>query len=1339
MKRVLKINFKKFLILIATSALILLLITPPSIIIFTKTTIFENWTIKKINTWFLENIEGKAWIGRIHIHYLPPKIIIENVEIYDKKSTLFLKCKKLEIIPDPLSLLKKKIDFEEIALTSPILHLHILRSELVNLPLLKKIKSSMRSKPLVKTLSITNGTVIAKIEKTAPWDIYTELKNVNIDITGEENKIFEIRVLSRRGHIKIKSIQKDIDNLKIRTSIKLKRNITTVNIKNLVISAGNTSLSLNHSLLTIKGNNSIIFFGNYSTSSPLEMISVLVESVPLLEGYQECSGIIAYNNGEAETDSYCKFKKLVINQRFIVGNLYSRIIYSPQKLELRDATIEGGGGKLDFNFTLHFDENMHIGFSGKMNGVEFSKIFYQLGFASSGVFFHGYGPISLTGTLKPIKLNGELNTIVRNFKVFTGDWRKKSSSLVLKVNTAAVKSELEINNKYFRFKNGYVKFGRTSITTDAKLLFNKTLRIAIKARSFHGKDLKKLAGLPLKGRGTLHCNIRGRMKSPKVSGLAKIAGFSLGSINYGNVSFKLLYDGGKKISLPEIIARKGKSSYRVSDASILFRKKKDGGTLIEGKIYSKSLYISDLKNILNFKNELIKNIDAKTWGNIGFRYEPDIHKIKIISDLSLSKISIYGEKFKGGKLKFKLFDRKLIVENFAIIGEVGEVEINGVKNEDDSLKFNINIPRFNSRFLRALNLRKYGINFKASTNFSLRGTIANPVIENGLINITNTIIGERHEGNSTITFTLFDNILAINTFLFNGKIVWTSRTEINRDGQSDILISVEGITLTEKQLKFITAPYLKTNHQIKLEGNIKASINSLWDKFKMNGQMEFTSLNLKIGEIKFSNVDPVKIEFSEKSFIFKNLKLKGEETQLKISGGISTTGPSVTLRGKIDLKILKKFTEEVKGASGYVYPKFIYSGRWANTYLLGEMEVDCHYMRLRRAALRFDNVKGALNFDRDTIAINLRGNLSGGQFLSTGTVKLKSLKPQFYEVYTQFNDVNLHLMEGMIAGIEGELMLSRKNNGNKHSYATISGDVWVNNLKYTKDFILSQEMEEAIFKSKAKKAKSYNIKKEAINFDITLHSSENLFVKNNIANARFKINETRRQFRLVGNTEFPILLGDVLVTRGNLKWKGKTFNIKKGVINFNDKTRVNPFFDISATGNIRNYQIMLHAIGRTDNFRLYYSSQPELAEEDIILLIQFNMTREEMARIENAQTVAAEVASQAVGLDSKVKQLIPIIDQFQITSQYSKITNKVEPRLVIGKSITDRIKISATSGITDTESLEKGTYFKAVLEYKVSDSISLQAAYDNTKGPEVGQESQQLGNLGIDIKWRIEF
>ncbi len=162
------------------------------------------------------------------------------------------------------------------------------------------------------------------------------------------------------------------------------------------------------------------------------------------------------------------------------------------------------------------------------------------------------------------------------------------------------------------------------------------------------------------------------------------------------------------------------------------------------------------------------------------------------------------------------------------------------------------------------------------------------------------------------------------------------------------------------------------------------------------------------------------------------------------------------------------------------------------------------------------------------------------------------------------------------------------------------------------------------------------------------------------------------------------------------------------------------------------WRITLHAYGDAEDLKVDMTSEPALSQEDIVLLLTVGMTRAELDQLQASSigtSIALNALGAASGADRAVKQAIPIIDDFRFGSAYSTVTGKTEPQLTVGKRLTNDLRASVTAGLSEDRELRSN------IEWRLSNRLSVQGSYDNINDV----SSSALGNLGIDLRWRLEF
>ena len=260
-------------------------------------------------------------------------------------------------------------------------------------------------------------------------------------------------------------------------------------------------------------------------------------------------------------------------------------------------------------------------------------------------------------------------------------------------------------------------------------------------------------------------------------------------------------------------------------------------------------------------------------------------------------------------------------------------------------------------------------------------------------------------------------------------------------------------------------------------------------------------------------------------------------------------------------------------------------------------------------------------------------------------------------------------------------------------------------------------------------------------FDLRVIADAPIAVANNLLDAELSIDDAEQPFRVVGTDQRFGIVGKLDLDRGVARFRSANFDVQRGsVIRFSDESRIEPEFDVRAVTTVRRsgdfsvpqWRITLRAHGTGDSLRLETQSEPDLSQEDVALLLTIGMTRAEAQQLQAGslgQTAALEALATVTGVDREVRNAVPVIDDFRFSSSYSLRTNRSEPQISIGKRITERVRLSATTGLGEARE------FRTSVEWRLDDQASVQAGYDNLNNT----TNSSLGNLGVDVRWRLEF
>jgi len=312
-------------------------------------------------------------------------------------------------------------------------------------------------------------------------------------------------------------------------------------------------------------------------------------------------------------------------------------------------------------------------------------------------------------------------------------------------------------------------------------------------------------------------------------------------------------------------------------------------------------------------------------------------------------------------------------------------------------------------------------------------------------------------------------------------------------------------------------------------------------------------------------------------------------------------------------------------------------------------------------------------------------------------------------------------------------------------------------FSYTRPIGIAADIGSVAQRGRRKVFESYDPADDTVTFDVKLRSRDPLKLRNNLVEAQLMVDSdalvfsgTNQRFGLPGRMR--------IMPGGHIRLRANDFEVKQGYVRFDDSTRIAPSVDVTAVTEYRRYsasgtgttgttsgaaaggasrtggvwRITLHAYGDADNLRLDMTSEPALSQEDIVLLLTFGMTHAEIDQLQASSvggTAALEALSSLTGADSAVTKAVPVIDDFRFGSAYSSRTGSTEATVTLGKRVTDQVRANVTSGLSENREIRSN------LEWKLTPRVSVQGSYDNVNDV----SSSSLGNLGADVRWRLEF
>ena len=532
-----------------------------------------------------------------------------------------------------------------------------------------------------------------------------------------------------------------------------------------------------------------------------------------------------------------------------------------------------------------------------------------------------------------------------------------------------------------------------------------------------------------------------------------------------------------------------------------------------------------------------------------------------------------------------------------------------------------------------------------------------------------------------------------------------------------------------------------------INGSLVLTGGALQQDGSLEGRAEFDRVEVSTvdgsGEtsVGVRNEGLVQLDIERGGARFRRARFIGDGSRFEVRGGVDARGILDTrLDGRVDLAILGTLAREVEDSSGRLRFQVALQGSTADPTVHGDAEVVDGTLRIAGMPAAIGGLNGRVRFSERRVNFeDFEGDVAGGQLALVGSANLRDGSLERYSFDVAVRGATLVPDEDIELGVSSDMRLAW-NQGDR--LPRLSGQVDVQRARYHRAVQLSPTLGE-LYRPRVAEVQRYDPEDDNVAFDIRIEDRRPARIVNNIMDVRIQIDDTERPFRIVGTDQRWGIVGTLGIPRGTVRFRSAEFEVTEGEIRFDDETRIDPQFDVIAMTQIRRQQtssdltaqqwrVRLRAHGNLDGFQLDATSTPALTQEDLMLLLTVGMTSAEAAQLQAGDVggTALEALSAISGVNEEVVNALRVIDDFAITTRYSRNTGRPEPMLTVGKRISERVRLSASTGLSGQDRT-----FQTGLEWRVGDQTAVQMLYDN-----INRESaSNFGNVGVDLRWRLEF
>jgi translocation and assembly module TamB len=1460
------------------------------------------WAAQKSEELLRQQGVVAAYAPSIHVWPLAVELAHMRVESSDGGPAA-LACERVRVRPKLFALLAGKLAVDQVELDQPKLRLVLRGGEVANLALPKTNdpahKGPVRS-PL-QTLALTDASLDIDVD-----DVHVLARAVDLDVTAEDDPAgasFETAFRAGRAEVhrprsrEDGTVANDDDSLcsiegrvRIEPETILVRRLDGIGSADLDATPGasppcdlpatdkrRVELSLGHLRVTLpdgrspatpepgrNGRDSLAVDGHVHVRAPIALAE-RVASLPETDGWIGVDADVRYGpdttlpevSGTVEAHDVRLLQYSFAHDFFSEINVRRNIVQSPK------TTLGMANGVVTLTDTVV--DPLAPGARIEKTRLDATNVDFTALMRDLGVHEHSYVgwdvrelhvPL-LSGTLFPLKLDGEFSTKTSGFGVYDRPAEDRTRERLVGFSQADVTAHLAVRPDSIQFQAVRAQLPHSHIDGGFVLLgFHNELRVDAPHVSADLDDLSPIGPVAMHGKVEASARLGGIFNRPSVEGdIQSIAGFAITDMAFGDVS-----SGHVKVDVmvPEVEitgvrGRRRESAYEVPTATLHFGGSR--GLTVDVVGQSAAFGMRDMLSMFALDDDpRFDGIDGK------IATRADVHValggpedacgggfLTVDAKSHLTDVFLYGERFARGEADIALrwYDRQqgiagadLDVRSFvldkvqprqgtraAAIGTVlgsasirrggalaGNVMIDGVPlSRVDALgafgqqvegavsgvahvKGNLDDTRPDAGFDARVELDVAGTRLRES---ALPGSHLDVGLTHRLTQTKST--GARTRCGAPVSAP-FDKAAYLADTSSHGE--WT----VNGDLLGGTLL-VRDLIATRAKSQVVSgrvslrgvdlAPLARAAAVDKSDGDqpIAAPASStvsgqLWGELIVDqaplDRLAATRARFFLGPTVLSRAGQTltlkppttPITLADDSVTTPPLEVTLATTDgfrggFVVSGHVAraTSDPTLAIEARldpVDLAVLKRVVPRIDTARGQVDGSLRVTGRAAAPVIAGELHARGEEIEVHGLPSAVTDVHVDVTAASGELTAKGRGKFAGGDIKFEGVVPVRGVELGALESRVVVTGVHLSPADGISATVDADLQVTYdpKANGAAGAGALpkIAGEVGINSFAYTRPISLTTDLSALGTRARRTEVNAYDPSLDFVTLDLHLSARSPLVIKNNLVEVQLAVDSG--SLDVTGTNQRVGLRGALrTLPGGRFHFQQSDFDVRQGLIRFDDPTRIAPNVDITAITEYRRYsdtgaagagaagagagggpsaasagstrggalwRITLHAFGDADDLRVDMTSEPSLSQEDIVLLLAVGMTRAELDQLQ-ASSIGASIAlnylGAASGADRAVKKALPIIDDFRFGSAYSTATGKTEPQLTVGKRLTNDLRASVTAGLSEDRELRSN------IEWRLNNRLSVQGSYDNINDV----SSSALGNLGLDLRWRLEF
>ncbi len=521
-------------------------------------------------------------------------------------------------------------------------------------------------------------------------------------------------------------------------------------------------------------------------------------------------------------------------------------------------------------------------------------------------------------------------------------------------------------------------------------------------------------------------------------------------------------------------------------------------------------------------------------------------------------------------------------------------------------------------------------------------------------------------------------------------------------------------------------PYFKLANQPDLSG-------ALTGRVTLDGSasgLDQMRAKAAFGDLRLGYKQPDMLVSRDLQVTFENKRITIPQSSFQIldKGRLTVQGYSeldaqtdIKLNAVLPLELVNHFTDALPETEGNVIVAAQIGGSMPRPDIRGQVNLEKIGFMVPSLMQPVRQINGQINLTPAVVTLeDISGRINKGRFHLNGQVELESLQPQRVDLRLNTAALPVHLPDLLAVNLNSDLHFQ-----GTPDKSTLTGEVVILDGTYYQDIDLSLLK---IAQSTRRKKREISSPRPPITapflknleFDIAVRRRNPFVVDNNLAYLEINPN-----LDVNGSLNEPVVSGQAEVEAGEVTFNEKTFQIRRGVIEFLNPYKIEPTIDLQSEATIRKWTIFLNIRGTPDQLRFNLTSEPPEEQSDLLALILTGQTARELGQSGGkGSTLSSEMIAAYLGksLGEDIGKMAGL-DLFEVQSGGKGTEDDPETVTVtVGKELSDRMGVTVKMESKAGESVERGE-----IEYKLLEHFKVKGYQDSR------------GAFGGELFFRLEF